>query len=860
MSQQELQTEPEQVNLTVYKEQDSTNKVKKSIPDKEAPNVDRNQISQEKPITFFTSLGVSYIHLDCIPHIMYSMKPIGYVSSVFTYKNGTPRQPALCPYARGTMTIEKSIFTNPEHSLEDLEEFSHVWLIFVFHKNNNTFTKAKVKPPRLNGKRVGVFSTRSPYRPNPIGLTLAKLDSVEGLTLAKLDSVEGKTSYKTNPIGLTLAKLDSVQGKTTYKTNPIDFTLVKLDSVEGKTSYKTNPIGLTLAKLDSIEGKTSYKTNPVRHTLAKLDSLKGKTLYKTNLIGLTLAKLDSVEGVTLAKLDSVEGKTSYKTNLIGLTLAKLDSVECKTSYKTNPIDLTLTKLDSVEGLTLAKQDSVEDKTSYKTNPIGLTLAKLDSVEGKTSFKTNPIGLTLAKLDSVEGKTSYKTNPIGLTLAKLDSVEGKTSYKTNPIGLTLAKLDSVEGKTSYKTIPIGLTLAKLDSVEGKTSYRTNPMGLTLAKLDSVEGKTSYKTNPIGLTLAKLDSVEGKTSYRTNPIGLTLTKLDSVEGKSSYKTNPIGLTLAQIDSVEGKTSYKTNPIGLTLAKLDSVEGKTSYKTNPIGLTLAKIDRVKGSMLHLSGIDLLDGTPVLDIKPYIPSYDIPQNVQNDPESCLNTERTSGKALEDKPKEVLRLKIFPLDQEQNNSDNSVCQEKSDEQVDCKQTDNVCNQADTCEQSTLHVGASEFPLDLGLNSELKTNDDTQVNQLSSPVDCENVTNNKEGDIFTEAFNTDSTKTADWIETPPIDKISVRFTNLAQEQLKLFSSSAASDFCLKYLKSGIEVSKAISDILCQDPRSVYRRKHCVDSLYYFVVDIVHVTAWFDKQVAEVVRIQPVSHAEHYQNS
>ena len=56
----------------------------------------------------------------------------------------------------------------------------HFRVIFVFHKNNNTFTKAKVKPPRLNGKRVGVLSTRSPYRPNPIGLTLAKLDKIEG--------------------------------------------------------------------------------------------------------------------------------------------------------------------------------------------------------------------------------------------------------------------------------------------------------------------------------------------------------------------------------------------------------------------------------------------------------------------------------------------------------------------------------------------------------------------------------------------------------------------------------------------------------------------------------------------------------
>ena len=54
-------------------------------------------------------------------------------------------------------------------------------IMFVFHKNRPGHSKAKVKPPRLNGKRVGVFSTRSPYRPNAIGLTLAKLERISGL-------------------------------------------------------------------------------------------------------------------------------------------------------------------------------------------------------------------------------------------------------------------------------------------------------------------------------------------------------------------------------------------------------------------------------------------------------------------------------------------------------------------------------------------------------------------------------------------------------------------------------------------------------------------------------------------------------
>lgn len=55
------------------------------------------------------------------------MKPIGTMRSVFHYKNGTPRQSSLCQTARGILTIEKTIFNNPEHSLEGLEQFSHAW-------------------------------------------------------------------------------------------------------------------------------------------------------------------------------------------------------------------------------------------------------------------------------------------------------------------------------------------------------------------------------------------------------------------------------------------------------------------------------------------------------------------------------------------------------------------------------------------------------------------------------------------------------------------------------------------------------------------------------------------------------------
>jgi tRNA-Thr(GGU) m(6)t(6)A37 methyltransferase TsaA len=85
--------------------------------------------------------------------------------------------------------------------MEGLDQFSHVWVVWVFHHNTNAiktalsrcdqekpqavrpYFKAKVRPPRLNGRKVGVFATRSPHRPNPIGLSLAKIESIDGCKL-----------------------------------------------------------------------------------------------------------------------------------------------------------------------------------------------------------------------------------------------------------------------------------------------------------------------------------------------------------------------------------------------------------------------------------------------------------------------------------------------------------------------------------------------------------------------------------------------------------------------------------------------------------------------------------------------------
>jgi len=121
------------------------------------------------------------------------LKPLGFLSSVFKEKNGTPRQGNIVPNARAKIKVLDSAIDNPATSLCGIDEFSHVWILFVFHGNTNSRISAKVRPPRLNGEKKGVFATRSPHRPNPIGITLAKLDRVSGSTLflSGVDLIDG---------------------------------------------------------------------------------------------------------------------------------------------------------------------------------------------------------------------------------------------------------------------------------------------------------------------------------------------------------------------------------------------------------------------------------------------------------------------------------------------------------------------------------------------------------------------------------------------------------------------------------------------------------------------------------------------
>ena len=102
---------------------------------------------------------------------IYELRPIAHVRSDFGSKFGVPRQSGLVDALTAAVVFEEP-YRNPD-ALRGLEGFSHIWLIWVFHQSQRTEWSPTVRPPRLGGnRRVGVFASRSPFRPNPIGTVL----------------------------------------------------------------------------------------------------------------------------------------------------------------------------------------------------------------------------------------------------------------------------------------------------------------------------------------------------------------------------------------------------------------------------------------------------------------------------------------------------------------------------------------------------------------------------------------------------------------------------------------------------------------------------------------------------------------
>jgi len=106
-----------------------------------------------------------------------TLNPIGIVNSPYKEKFAIPRQPGLVNAAKGYVQLTGA--ANNIDAVRELKQFSHIWLLFVFHGTQKQGWKPLVRPPRLGGnKKMGVLATRSTFRPNPIGMSVVKLDDI----------------------------------------------------------------------------------------------------------------------------------------------------------------------------------------------------------------------------------------------------------------------------------------------------------------------------------------------------------------------------------------------------------------------------------------------------------------------------------------------------------------------------------------------------------------------------------------------------------------------------------------------------------------------------------------------------------
>ncbi|MEH6444067.1 MAG: tRNA (N6-threonylcarbamoyladenosine(37)-N6)-methyltransferase TrmO [Oceanospirillaceae bacterium] len=129
----------------------------------------------------------------------FTFNAIGVIKSPFKEKFGIPRQPGLTPDIISSIHLYKDY--NSAQTLDALKSTSHLWILFVFSESYDFGWKPKVRPPRLGGnKKVGVFATRSPYRPNPIGISAVRLTDIRQEEGAFIIDVAGADLMHNTPI------------------------------------------------------------------------------------------------------------------------------------------------------------------------------------------------------------------------------------------------------------------------------------------------------------------------------------------------------------------------------------------------------------------------------------------------------------------------------------------------------------------------------------------------------------------------------------------------------------------------------------------------------------------------------------
>jgi tRNA-Thr(GGU) m(6)t(6)A37 methyltransferase TsaA len=198
---------------------------------------------------------------------MYNLTPIGTLTSCFKEKFGIPRQSGLVPAARADLVLHPPY--NAPEALTGLEAFSHIWLVYIFHAVEKGKWKPTVRPPRLGGnRRMGVFATRSNFRPNPLGMSAVKLERIvtndrqPRLELSGVDLLDGTPVLDIKPyLPYADAIADTKAGfapKAPEKQLSVEFTAAARAACERLESGSAPGIIRLIQQMLSLDPRPAY--------------------------------------------------------------------------------------------------------------------------------------------------------------------------------------------------------------------------------------------------------------------------------------------------------------------------------------------------------------------------------------------------------------------------------------------------------------------------------------------------------------------------------------------------------------------------------------------------------------------------
>lgn len=223
------------------------------------------------------------------------IRPIATMRSDFSTKFGIPRQSGLVESLRSTIVFEPE-FRNAD-ALRGIEEFSHLWIIWQFSESLTDHWSPTVRPPRLGGNtRMGVFATRSPFRPNSLGLSCVKLIGLEEtktlgtvIHVAGADLMDGTPIFDIKPyIPYADAHPDALSG---FTASASDF-LLSVDFPDTLLAKLPNNKQAAIVDLLSHDPRPSYQNDPARIyglNFAGFDirfTVENETLYVKEVIHL----------------------------------------------------------------------------------------------------------------------------------------------------------------------------------------------------------------------------------------------------------------------------------------------------------------------------------------------------------------------------------------------------------------------------------------------------------------------------------------------------------------------------------------------------------------------------------------------